>query len=457
MIKEHIFKANELAQARDLGGAWKLVDKALETEPNDVHALILAAFLCEKEGKHGIGYSVAQRAVAVAPNDAAAWTNLGRSCDLLWRGEEAKECYRKALKRGDSPKNKSLVLLNHSAVLLQEGKFTAALAMAEQALELNKSDFKAKHNIGMCQLAIGDYAHGWDNYAASVGNTSNRPTWQYADESVWQGEAGGKVVVYGEQGLGDEISAASMFPDAIARARHVTLECDPRLANLYRRSFPRASVYGTRNKLEVEWKTEDANPDYAISSFQLGGLFRRSVDQFPGTPYLVADPDRMAMWRGLWASKGKPVIGIAWTGGVKNTAAHARRWTLEQLLPVFRSQPNAHWVSLQYTDCVAEVEAFAASHGVDIKTYPFATLSKDYDDTAALVATLDRVVTMQQTALHVAGALGVSTLVGLPSTAQWRYGETGSTIPWYDSVKLYRQREGETWGRVINAIADANH
>jgi hypothetical protein len=248
-----------------------------------------------------------------------------------------------------------------------------------------------------------------------------------------------------------------MFPDAIERAGHVTLECDSRLANLYKRSFPRASVYGTRNKLEVAWNSEDANPDYAISSFQLGGIFRRSVDAFPGTPYLVPDPDRVAMWRGLWATKRRPVIGIAWTGGVKNTAAHARKWTLEQLLPVFRSQPEAHWVSLQYKDCGAEVEAFTKEYGVDLKVYPFATLSKDYDDTAALVATLDRVVTMQQTALHIAGALGIPTLVGLPSTAQWRYGERGSSMPWYKSVRLMRRREGESWDPVIREIADANH
>jgi len=451
MTPERVQEANRLVGERDLAGAWRIVDADLEKDPNDTAALILASFLCEKEGKTGLGYAVAQRTVAIDPGMAAGWTNLGRMADGLWRMDEAKAAYRKAMTRNDSEKGKALVLVNMSAAYVQEGQYADGRKYAEQALTLDKSNFKAKHNLGMCQLAAGDYAHGWDNYAASVGNTTNRPQWKYADELNWSGEPGKKVVIYGEQGIGDEISAASMFPDAIERAGHVVLECDARLENLYRRSFPAASVYGTRNKLDVAWKVEDQSPDYSISSFQLGAIFRRDVSEFPGTPYLKADPDRMAMWKGLWASKGKPVIGIAWTGGTKQTAGHARKWTLEDLLPLFKSR-EAHWVSLQYTDCSAEVEAFAQKHGVDIKTYNFATLSKDYDDTAALVATLDAVVTMQQTALHIAGALGIRTLVGLPYMTQWRYGEKGSTLPWYQSVKLFRQTPGQGWAPVIKEI-----
>lgn len=452
MTPDAIQDVNRLAEKQDLKSAWSIVDDALEKDPNDTHGLILASFLCEKEGKVGIGYSLAQRAVSLAPDSAPAFTNLGRMCDMLWRGDEAKQAFRKALTRNDSAKGRALVNLNMGAVLVQEGRFQEARKFCEAALEMDGNNYKAKHNLGMCQLAAGEYPEGWDNYAASVGNTTNRPKWNYADELPWQGEPGGKVVIYGEQGIGDEISAASMFPDAIKRADKVILECDKRLAGLYQRSFPEAKVYGTRNKMEVAWDAEDADPDYSISSLQLGQFFRRSADSFPGTPYLKADPDRMTMWRGLWAEKQKPIFGIAWTGGTKNTAKHMRRWTLQELLPVFKSI-DAHWVCLQYTDSQAEVDAFVKETGVDLKTYQFATLSKDYDDTAALVATLDGVVTMQQTALHIAGALGIRTLAGIPATSQWRYGEKGDSMPWYRSVRLFRQKHGENWSRVIGEIA----
>lgn len=453
MRSKAISEATRLAQKHDLASAWKIVDKLLEDDPNDVHALILSCFLCEKENKAGLAYALGQRAVALAPNEPAAWVNVGRAADMLWRGEEAKQAFRKALARQDGDKARALTLVNMSAVLLQEGKFSEARKYAEEALKIEPENHKAAHNLGMCLLAAGEYEQGWKQYGSSVGTTSNRPVWKYADEERWQGETDGTVVIYGEQGIGDEICAASMFPDAIKRAQRVVLECDARLAGLYKRSFPDAAVYGTRNKMEVEWSAQDANPDYSISSFQLGELFRNKAEDFPGTPYLKADPDRLAMWKGLWATKNKPVIGIAWTGGTKQTAAHARRWKLEELLPVFRR--DAHFVSLQYTDSQAEVESFVREHGVDLKVYPFATLSKDFDDTAALVASLDCVVTMQQTALHVGGALGVRTLAGIPSVPAWRYGEKGDTLPWYGAVKLFRQKQGEDWKRVIAEIAKA--
>lgn len=453
MRQELILEANRLAKANDLAGAWKIVDAELEQDPDDMHALILTCFLLEREHKPGLAYVAGQRAAQLHPNEPSVWTNLGRAADMLWRGEEAKACFRKAMARPDSPRSKALVLVNLSAVLVQEGKFAEARKYAEQALQAEPGNFKALHNLGMCQLAAGEWETGWKNYSASVGQTANRPQWKYANEAPWKGETDGTVVVFGEQGIGDEISAASMFPDAIKRAQRVVLECDARLEGLYKRSFPEAAVYGTRNKLEVAWSAQDADPDYSISSMQLGELFRQRPEDCPGTPYLVPDPDRVAMWKGLWATKNKSVIGIAWTGGTKNTAAHARRWRLEELLPVF--DRDAHFVCLQYTDCQAEVDAFVREHKVDLKCYPFATLSKDFDDTAALVASLDCVVSMQQTALHVGGALGVKTLAGIPSVPQWRYGEKGDAMPWYRSVKLFRQKEGEDWKRVIREIAKA--
>lgn len=416
MTPQAVREANRLAEARDLRGAWQIVDDALEKDPDDIHALVLAGFLCEREpNKIGVGYVLAQRAVSVAPNMPEAWTNLGRMADMLWRGEEAKECFRRALKRNDHPKGRALVMLNLSAVYVQEGKWAEARKWAEQCLELDPSNKKARHNLGMCLLAQGDWARGWDEYGCSVGNTPNRPQWKYANEQQWTGQGGGSVVIYGEQGIGDEICAASMFPDAIERAGHVILECDARLAGLYRRSFPKASVYGTRNKLEVAWDAKDCDPDYSISSFQLGAIFRRSADAFPRVPYLVPDPHRVALWK-----REKPRVGIAWTGGTKNTAKHLRRWSLEQLLPMLQ-QFDADFVALQYTDCGEEVRAFNAEHGTAIQWHPEVTLSKDYDDTAALVASLDAVVSVPTSVAHLAGAMGVPAIVTQSPFPCWKF------------------------------------
>jgi hypothetical protein len=119
------------------------------------------------------------------------------------------------------------------------------------------------------------------------------------------------------------------------------------------------------------------------------------------------------------------------------------------MLPILRSI-DAHWVSLQYEDAAGQIETFRNEHPeIDLVQYPFATLTKDYDDTAALVAELDMVVCMQTAVAHLAGGLGVECHVLLPKTSQWRYGEEGDTIPWYQSLRVIRQRELGKWEPAI--------
>jgi hypothetical protein len=238
-----------------------------------------------------------------------------------------------------------------------------------------------------------------------------------------------------------------MFPDAIERAQRVIIETDPRLAGLWKRSFPKAKVYGTRGKRNVLWDEEDRNPKYSMSALQLGELFRPTPETCPGTPFLVADPERVLMWQSLWASKAKPVVGIAWTGGTRNTAQHTRQWKLEELNPLFDSV-DAHWVSLEYKDASQQLQ------GSPVVQYPHGTLTKDYDDTAALVKSLTCVVSMQTSVIHLAGGLGVPCAVGLPHTSQWRYGTSGETMPFYSSVRLFRQKDGQTWSPVLKNISD---
>ena len=122
---------------------------------------------------------------------------------------------------------------------------------------------------------------------------------------------------------------------------------------------------------------------------------------------------------------------------------------LDELLPVLRQ--DATFVSLQYKDAVAEVDALEETHGIKVHHWAHATQTKDYDDTAALVAELDLVITVQQSAVHLAGALGVPTWVLLPKAPLWRYGISGETMPWYKSVKLYRYR-GNAW---VHSVSEA--
>jgi ADP-heptose:LPS heptosyltransferase len=174
---------------------------------------------------------------------------------------------------------------------------------------------------------------------------------------------------------------------------------------------------------------------------------------FPGKPYLVPDPDRVLQWKALFKTKKKPVIGIAWRGGIPKTGSKFRQWSLDQLLPILQSV-DAHWVSLQYKDAEKEIQAFREKHpDIDLVQYRHGTLTNDYDDTVALIASLDHVVTMQTAVVHVAGALGIPAWVHVPQNSQWRYGAEGEDFLWADSVKIIRQNTRGRWDDVIKETA----
>lgn len=154
---------------------------------------------------------------------------------------------------------------------------------------------------------------------------------------------------------------------------------------------------------------------------------------------MVSDPERTLMWKALFASKRKPVIGIAWSGGLPWTAERFRRWGLPELQPLFDAV-DAHWVCLQYKDAKEEIAQF---EGAAIHQYPHATLTKDYDDTAALVAACDLVICMQTSVGHLAAAMGIETWCFVNKLCQWRYGT--DEMLWYKAMKLYRQSEKGNW------------
>jgi tetratricopeptide (TPR) repeat protein len=447
-------KAKQLWERAKYDEAYEIVRPVLDDNPFNASFLALGGVIYEKAENLPVAYHLFKSATQVEPNEANHWVNLGRVAEDLWRTQEAERYYKIALKKVNRDETLRILLGNLAALCIDNARYEEAEKWCNKALA-KFPDFRlAKSNLGFAQLALGKWNVGWANYRHAL-DTPTRTKFQYDAEPEWDGSEGKRVVLYGEQGIGDELSFASMVPDAIERCEHVVIDCDLRLAHLFARSFPKAHVYGTRKMPHdcLFWAPEDRDFDSSLAMGQIGEYFRQSPDDCPGTPYLVPDADRVLMWKALWAKKRKPVIGIAWNGGIAKTGAKFRRWTLEQLLPVLKSI-DAHWVCLEYKSAAAQLAEFKSKHPeIDIHEYPHATLTKDYDDTAALVASLDMVFCIQTSVAHLGSALGVPTWVCVPPTSQWRYGATGESVPWYKSMRVIRQEAGmwnfESIGRQI--------
>lgn len=411
----------------------------LNANPDDPLALFLIGSIEAKCERFGLAYNLFRRVVDLRPERAEAWNNVGMALEGMHFPGRAREAFLEAFKRD---KDNASYPANVALTFLEERKYAQTLEWCAKAFKLDPNHSGAKTQFGMASLATGNWREGWEALGYSLGNKFRKEV-AYGDEVRWDGSPGQAVVFYGEQGLGDEVMYASCLPDALERCKEVIVECDPRLEGLYRRSFPKAHVYGTRRVNAVEWPAKH-KLDARCPVGQLPQFFRPSPQSCPGTPYLVADPERRLQWRALLDSWGrKPKIGLAWSGGSKHNNPEARDIGLEQFRPLIEGI-EADWISLQYKDPSEEI----ARAGMPVRHYPRATLTQDYDDTAGLVAELDLVIGPHTSVHHLAGALGVPSLILVPAKTIWIYAL--DKLPWYAKATLVRQ--SGTWKDTIGSL-----
>ena len=432
-----IKRCNALIDSGNQVEALKVAEEYLIENPEDPQVLVILAMMLKKCGRLATAYNLAKRCSTMRPDRPEIWSCLGNCAQGLWRMDEAAEFYKKAVDMGHG-KKKAIYLNNLGSVYIDTGRFKEGEPYIRQAMKIDPEDVLTRHNLGLSLLAQRQWREGWKNYSASVGTENRRKTKYMPDpgEPTWDGTKEKTVIVYGEQGLGDEVCAASMLPDVIRDSERVIIDCDKRLEGLFKRSFPKATVHGTRWAKQLDWPKEDRKIDYSVAGFEVAQFYRNEDSEFPGTPYLTPDPERVLMWKALWKSKKKPTIGVAWSGGTWANGSTNRKLPLADWKPIFDAV-DATWVSLQYKDASEDIT------GTPVVQYPHGTLTPDYDDTAALVASCDLVIGVQTSVFHLAGALGVDAWVMIPKESQWRYGEGFEILPWYKSVKLFRQ--GSKW------------
>lgn len=471
-------------QRRDLQRAAAAFRAALAAEPDCAEAHVNLGVVLRQAGALEEALAHLRRAYALAPEGEGAFRNLmlalleadlceearetaaaakqrnptsfeahlflGMAHQRLHEPQRALACYEAAssLRSGEAE------LYMQRAIALQDlGRLDQALADFERAAALDPQLPFLALCRALARLLAGDYARGWDDYEArkEVNTFPRRPV-RFPE---WDGSslAGRTILVYGEQGLGDEILFASVLPEVLARAQHCILECEPRLASLFARSFPRASVYAAAPDRALPEEIAARRIDCEIAAGSLPRFFRRRREDFPRhTGYLEADRERVARWRERLSELGPGFkVGISWTGGVRRTKRALRSIPLERWLPILAA-PQTRFVSLQYTpEAGAEVAELYARHAIHIAHWHEAI--EDYEETAALVCALDLVVSVCTAVVHLAGALGRPVWVMVPFSPEWRYGIAGEAMPWYPSVRLYRQPAYGEWEPVIATVA----
>jgi hypothetical protein len=414
----------------------RIAEPMLFENPDDAAALFYVAYSLNERFHKEVAYLLMKRAVLLRPENEEMWQAMGHIADGMWRYDEALYCYTQAFTR--NPNNHQNVASMASA-FIGLGKPELAKIYAQRALELKPDDEVATVNLAFAKLTLEEWEDAWEGYDHMVGHKSmRRKKTAYTNPAkFWDGETRENVVIYGEQGIGDEIMFASCMHEAIKDTKHIVIDCHSKLEGLFKRSFPWCSVYGTRHEDAPSWMA-DEDIDSSCSIGTLPKFYRTSKESFPKKPFLVADRERKRMYRALLDGLGKGLkVGIAWSGG--NNYGGLRQLEPDRLQDLVESFPEIHWVSLQYKN--------TPTLGLPIHHWPYATETNDYDDTAALVDELDLIITVPQAVAHLAGALGKECWVMTPDASRWIYGRESEQHTWYGTVKLFRG-----WDEIIENI-----
>src|SRR5688572_535499 len=344
----------------DYAQAGAISEMYLRENPDDAQALCILSACYKQADRSILAYVLGKRATEIRPDRPETWVTQGFAAQSLWKTDEALDCYRKALQRAQKPQQKGLYNNNIASVYLDLGQFAKAETFVDESLKYEPHEPNTRHNKGLCLLARREWGDAWNFYSASIGS-NQRTEFRYMGaqnpEPRWDGKPfPGILAIFGEQGLGDEICAASAVPEIVKAQTEaggrVILDCDKRLEGLFRRSFPGATVYGTRAEKTLKWEEEDRDIGASIAGFETLKYFRTKPEHFPGTPYLTPCPDRTAMWQSR--KNGKPTIGVAWSGGTFKNAGTFRHLPLKEWQPIFDAV-DANWVSLAYKDATKEI------------------------------------------------------------------------------------------------------
>lgn len=428
MNDQEAIRAEQVLDAGDPDEAASICNRLLNDNPDNHAALYVLGRCFIAAGRYGLAATLYRRVVDLLPESSAAWNNLGHCLHSVNDLDQAEDIFLKANTLDPynyEPYN------NLTALMAARRRPDEAIRYGKLALWYAPSEDRAGkqatayENMSLSLLATRQWQEGWQAFEYGLGKKWRRER-QYQSEGRWDGTPGETVVFCGEQGIGDEIMFGSILPDAI-RDTNAIIECDNRLKGLFQRSFPTATIYGSRHERgELPW-VNNHRIDARCAFGGLGKFYRNSDDSFPREAFLVPCPTRRAMYRAALDRMPGKKIGVAWTGGTKLTRTDHRSLTASEIAAFIAKYPEHSFVSLEYKG--DDIPA-------GIHHWPWATRTADYDDTAALVSELDAVISVTTAVALLAGAVGTECHVLVPDEPTWHWVYQGE-MPWFD-LQLYR-------------------
>lgn len=437
-------------QEAKLAERWltSLPRETIEQDAEVIKSLAGALSAQEKYDEASILYELLCK---IEPTDSNFGAKAANLCNACRYDEALKICEGLVAKGAPAP--------GYGATLTFLGRFDEALSVINRGLERQPNDPNLRMFKGQIALLKQDFEEGWVNYAYR--HYANHARVRALPFKLWRGEplAGKSILVLAEQGLGDQIMFASCLPDLQAQnPARVVVESIDRISSTLARSFPEIEFVATKQNNNIDFVRSHPNIDYFAHLGDLPQKFRKNLDSFPHhTGYLKPEPSKVKRWKidiAEWESIHLPQcskrlrIGFSWRGGTPGTRSPVRTLTSNVPRELDPSR-NATWVCLQYGSADEDIKRLNDS-GFPVAYWPNSIA--DLDEFAALISSLDLVITVCNTTVHYAGALGTPVWIMAPKIPEWRYGLNNHTMPWYPSSVIFRQEQLGEWDTVFAEI-----
>lgn len=428
--------ANTLLTQKKLDEAVALYQRAVKIKPGYVDALCNLGTAYRQQKRLIEAIDCFERALLLAPEHPDLCCNLGDALHAQGKVDEAIGWYQRTLKLNPEHSKACNCLCN---AFFDKGDLTESTAWCERALALEPDFGDAQMNQCLLQLLQGDYVNGWRNYEVRwkvyTPRTSPQPRWLGAPLR------GARVLLHAEQGLGDSLQFLRYVPLVQAAGGKVMLDLPPKLYRLAKGLPGVLALVNTGEPLPYF----DCHCPLMSLPLALGTTLQTVPAQ---VPYLSVPPGALAAAAALpWPTSGLKV-GLAWTGNPDHPKNRFRSVPLE-LLESLLDLPGVHFFSLQMGPAAAELAARK------LPITDLAPVTGDMADTAAQMANLDLIITIDTSMAHLAGALARPVWILLGYSPDWRWLMEREDSPWYPTARLFRQPRNSDWNPVICRVRTA--
>lgn len=429
--------------------AVEVLEAQLERDPKNKALLFNLHSAYGGLENHAKALMVALDTVGLFPTDSDAYNNLGASFSNVGRRGDAIISFQTAVDL--NPKNLTARLnLIHTKFKGEENDIELVKALNTIKSEIRGNDLPQKrtligaiHNGAFAHFRLGQLVEGWDSLEAGLSpeidsNRGRKPNRTFKAPR-WRGEPlkGRRLMVWREQGLGDEIMFGSILPDLSSQDGNIIVECEPRLVEILQNSFPAYEVRAELYRAVYPFDSPKEDFDFQIPLASLGGIYRKAIEAFSGNPYIRPLPvqildfsTRLEMLRG----EGKVLVGLCWRSGVVSPTRGANYTLLEDWQRLLTND-RVVVVNLQYGKCEEELVAVEENLGITILRWSDVSLQNDQSKLAAILSNLDYVFSIGSAVAQLAGAVGTPTALVALKPAWTSFGTT--RYPFFSSIELF--------------------